>query len=425
MIAQEGAPRRIGILGLGCGTLAAYGRAGDTLRIYEINPQVLEIANRDFTYLKDTDAKVEVAMGDGRLVLESEPPQQFDMLVMDAFSGDSVPVHLITREAFAIYFRHLKPNGILAVNISNTYLNLEPVMERAANAFDKLALVYHWTPPEDDADVLLLFLDPDHGPRHRRRASRAAQGRQGSAPEAPVPHLDRRLLEHVQHPEVSRLLLVGEQPVGAPGEQHGVGMSSLLLADGGQGLKRLGGFAARARKVCFLHRENVAQQAIRLCVLLLCQAQQGEVALRNPRLRHAARARLLKNLECARHGMVGQGELILIHQDQAFLTEQGSDARVDRIELLFADRPRLAIERQRARIAARQAMDLRRIRIHHRGVQAVFAFDLERERQRLVGQPLRFGKSPLAGIYVREAAKRGGELYVSRIEFASRGDDLG
>src|SRR5262249_14812276 len=87
MHAQEGAPRRIGILGLGCGTLAAYGRAGATLRIYEINPQVLEIANNQFTYLKDTPAKVEVALGDGRLLLESEPGQQFDMLVMDAFSG--------------------------------------------------------------------------------------------------------------------------------------------------------------------------------------------------------------------------------------------------------------------------------------------------------------------------------------------------
>ena len=150
MTAQEGRPRRIGILGLGCGTLAAYGRAGDTLRIYEINPKVLEIANRDFTYLSDTLATVEVAMGDGRLVLESEPAQHFDMLVMDAFSGDSVPVHLITREAFATYFRHLKPNGILAVNISNTYLDLEPVMERAASAFDKLGLVYHWTPPPAD-----------------------------------------------------------------------------------------------------------------------------------------------------------------------------------------------------------------------------------------------------------------------------------
>jgi len=154
MKALEGHPRRIGILGLGCGTLAAYGRAGDTLRIYEINPLVVEIARRDFTYLNDTPAKVEVAMGDGRLVLEGEstdPSRLFDILVMDAFSGDSVPVHLITREAFAIYFRHLKPGGILAVNISNTYLVLDPVMERAANAFDKVALVYHWNPKDDDS----------------------------------------------------------------------------------------------------------------------------------------------------------------------------------------------------------------------------------------------------------------------------------
>jgi SAM-dependent methyltransferase len=150
MHAQEGAPRRIGILGLGCGTLAAYGRAGDTLRIYEINPLVLDIARSQFTYLSDTAARVEVALGDGRLVLESEPSQQFDILVMDAFSGDSVPVHLLTVEALRTYFRHLKPNGILAINISNTYLDLEPVMERAANAFGKLALVYHFTPDDDD-----------------------------------------------------------------------------------------------------------------------------------------------------------------------------------------------------------------------------------------------------------------------------------
>src|SRR6185436_15251751 len=79
---KPGTPRRIGILGLGCGTLAAYGRAGDTIRIYEINPLVLEIAGRNFSYLRDTPAKVEVAVGDGRLVLESEPSQQFDVLVM-------------------------------------------------------------------------------------------------------------------------------------------------------------------------------------------------------------------------------------------------------------------------------------------------------------------------------------------------------
>jgi SAM-dependent methyltransferase len=152
MRAQEGRPRRIGILGLGCGTLATYGRSGDTLRIYEINPLVLDIARTQFTYLRDTPARVEVVLGDGRLVLESEPSQQFDLLVMDAFSGDSVPVHLITLEAFRTYFRHLKPGGILAVNITNKYLDLEPVVERAAAAFGKAALVYDYTP--GDADFL-------------------------------------------------------------------------------------------------------------------------------------------------------------------------------------------------------------------------------------------------------------------------------
>jgi hypothetical protein len=153
MKALEGHPRRIGILGLGCGTLAAYGRSGDTLRIYEINPLVLAIARREFTYLEDTPAKVEVVLGDARLILESEstdPSQLFDILVMDAFSGDSVPVHLIAKEAFAIYLQHLKPAGILAVNISNSYLALDPVMERAASAFDKVALLYHWNPKEDN-----------------------------------------------------------------------------------------------------------------------------------------------------------------------------------------------------------------------------------------------------------------------------------
>lgn len=152
--AQPGRPRRVGILGLGCGTLLAYGRAGDTFRIYEINPLVLQLARSEFTYLKDTQAQVEVVMGDGRLSLESEPPQQFDVLVMDAFSGDSVPVHLITREAFATYFRHLKPGGVVAVNIANKYLDLAPVIERAAASFGKLAWVSRY---EEDEENPLCF----------------------------------------------------------------------------------------------------------------------------------------------------------------------------------------------------------------------------------------------------------------------------
>ena len=176
MRALEGAPRRIGVLGLGCGTLAAFGKPGDTIRIYEINPLVIDIARRDFTYISDTPAKVEVAMGDGRLVLESEPSQQFDILVMDAFSGDSVPIHLITKEALQTYFRHLKPGGVLAINISNTYLDLEPVMERAANAYNKKALVYHYTPDEVEDFLCFgcswtLIVDPEFEKQHPQMAS--------------------------------------------------------------------------------------------------------------------------------------------------------------------------------------------------------------------------------------------------------------
>ena len=170
MKALEGRPRRIGILGLGCGTLAAYGRAGDVLRIYEINPLVLQVARTEFSYMTRTPAKVEVALGDGRLSLETEPDQQFDLLVMDAFSSDSVPVHLITREAFQMYFRHLKPGGILAVNISNRYLNLRPVMAAGAAAFRKQARFYEFVPDDDDdlcfSCSWVLIMDPATAAAH-------------------------------------------------------------------------------------------------------------------------------------------------------------------------------------------------------------------------------------------------------------------
>ena len=150
MTSTEGRPRRIGILGLGCGNLVAYGRRGDVLRLYEINPQVLALAQSEFSFLRDTPAVVETVIGDGRLSLEREPDQQFDILVMDAFSGDSVPVHLITREAFQLYRRHLKPGGILAVNVSNRYLDLRPVMERAASELGWKALHFSFVPESED-----------------------------------------------------------------------------------------------------------------------------------------------------------------------------------------------------------------------------------------------------------------------------------
>ena len=133
-------PLRIGSVGLGAGTLAAYGRPGDLFRVYELNPMVLDIAKNQFTYLSDSQARVEPVLGDARLSLELElangafdrPEQRFDVLALDAFSGDAIPVHLLTREAFAIYTRAVKPDGVIAFHISNQYLDLAPVLERSA-----------------------------------------------------------------------------------------------------------------------------------------------------------------------------------------------------------------------------------------------------------------------------------------------------
>jgi SAM-dependent methyltransferase len=124
--------KRVGAIGLGAGTLAAYGKTSDYFRFYEINPQVVNIAQTSFSYLRDSPAKIDVVLGDARLSLQSEAPQQFDVLAVDAFSGDAIPVHLLTREAFALYLRHLKPDGILAVHTSNSYLNLPPVVQLLA-----------------------------------------------------------------------------------------------------------------------------------------------------------------------------------------------------------------------------------------------------------------------------------------------------
>jgi hypothetical protein len=123
------APRRIGIVGLGTGALAGYAANGDYLRIYEINPEVSLIASTYFDYLPRCQGRYDVVLGDARLSLEREERQDFDVLVLDAFSGDSVPVHLLTFEAFQVYFKHLKSDGVLAVHVSNEYLDLGPVVK--------------------------------------------------------------------------------------------------------------------------------------------------------------------------------------------------------------------------------------------------------------------------------------------------------
>jgi hypothetical protein len=130
---------RVGVIGLGTGTLAAYGRPGDYFRFYEINPLVLRLARTEFTFLNDCKAKLDVAMGDARLSLEKEADEHFDVLAVDAFSSDSIPVHLLTYEAMKIYFRHLNPDGILAVHISNRYLDLAPVLAGEVKATGRMA----------------------------------------------------------------------------------------------------------------------------------------------------------------------------------------------------------------------------------------------------------------------------------------------
>jgi hypothetical protein len=127
--------RRVGVIGLGTGMIAAYGAAGDTIRFYEINPDVVRIARSMFTYLADSKGQCEVVLGDGRISLEREPNQNFDVLAVDAFNSDAIPVHLLTWEAFETYLRHTGPDGVIAVNITNRYLDLWPVMNGAAHHF--------------------------------------------------------------------------------------------------------------------------------------------------------------------------------------------------------------------------------------------------------------------------------------------------
>jgi SAM-dependent methyltransferase len=136
-------PKRVGVIGLGTGTVAAYGNAGDVIRFYEINPPVERLARHWFTFLHDSGAKIDVVLGDARLSLASESPQNFNVMVVDAFSGDAIPVHLLTREALALYRRHLRPDGIIVFHVSNQYIDLEPVVAGIAGNAGLRAVSVH------------------------------------------------------------------------------------------------------------------------------------------------------------------------------------------------------------------------------------------------------------------------------------------
>ena len=139
---QSSRPLRVGVIGLGAGSLAAYARPGDVFRFYEINPLVEHFARSEFTYLADCRGAVDVVLGDGRLSLEREPDtEKYDLFVVDAFSGDAIPVHLLTKQALELYFQHLRPGGILALHITNTYLNLEPVVDKLVDTLGKHGLL--------------------------------------------------------------------------------------------------------------------------------------------------------------------------------------------------------------------------------------------------------------------------------------------
>ena len=127
-------PRNIGVIGLGAGTIAAYGRPGDRIRFYEINPAVAPIARNVFTYIRESGAQVSIVEGDARTSLAHEAPQNFNVLVVDAFSGDAIPLHLLTAEALALYRRNLAPGGILAFHISNQHVDLEPAIALLAQS---------------------------------------------------------------------------------------------------------------------------------------------------------------------------------------------------------------------------------------------------------------------------------------------------
>lgn len=152
-IKRDGAKEiRVGVVGLGAGTIAAYGRKGDVYRFYEINPQVIELAKTEFSFLGSSPAKIETLLGDARLTLEGEPAQGYDVLAIDAFSSDSIPTHLMTYQAMGVYLKNMKPDGVIAFHVTNRFLHLAPVVKRIADEHG-LHTVLVADDPENESDL--------------------------------------------------------------------------------------------------------------------------------------------------------------------------------------------------------------------------------------------------------------------------------
>ncbi|GAB4061771.1 spermidine synthase [Uliginosibacterium sediminicola] len=155
--------KKVGVIGLGAGTLAVYGQPGDTYRMYELNPDVIALAQSEFSFMADSRAHIDTVLGDARLSLEREAPQNFDVLAVDAFSGDSIPVHLITTQAMDVYLRHMKPDGIIAFHVTNRFLRLAPVLANIAAAKGLgVALIHdeNDNPALRNTDWVLVTRDP-------------------------------------------------------------------------------------------------------------------------------------------------------------------------------------------------------------------------------------------------------------------------
>jgi hypothetical protein len=165
-------PRKVGVIGLGAGALLAYSRSGDEWVFYEIDPSVVDIAKREFSYMSDTAAKLEIVVGDGRLALEREAQRGYDILGIDAFSGDSIPMHLITREAMAVYVKHIKPDGAIVFQATNRFVDLMPVIRRLADEFGlQTAWVSDWA---DGADYWTSTTDQVIVTRNKKLLESAA-----------------------------------------------------------------------------------------------------------------------------------------------------------------------------------------------------------------------------------------------------------
>ena len=195
-------PLKVGIIGLGTGTIATYGSKGDIYRFYDINPAVITIANRDFSYLKDSEATIETALGDARLTLEREPPQQFDVLAIDAFSSDAIPDAPAHAEALAIYRKHMKPGGIIAFHVTNRYLDLAPVVQRLAEAQGMHAVMIYDDTNEGMASISDWVLVADDAKCARGAADQRGVG--AGRAQARAQAVDRRFQQYRAGAEVER-----------------------------------------------------------------------------------------------------------------------------------------------------------------------------------------------------------------------------